>query len=159
MASIGHNGILFPHGYSSEGRGAYHQYLHLSKNAEKDTRYIPGDPGEGTVPAPIMTPVVLLFLKTRWQVICDTDIWLIKLWWRPHNFLSDDVYLTTRKPRFSIFLVSSKNLSRKAWHKPPALEYSINWEIYTPYIDGAGMLLHLNWKVSIENMILLSLLS
>ena len=53
-------------------------YLHLSKNAEKETRYIPGDPGEGTVPAPIMTPVVLLFLKTRRQVTCDTDIWLTK---------------------------------------------------------------------------------
>ena len=65
MARIGHSGILFPHGYSGEGRGAYHQDLHLSKNAEKGTRYIPGDPGEGTVPAPIMTLVVLLFLKTR----------------------------------------------------------------------------------------------
>jgi hypothetical protein len=37
----------------------------LVRSAEKETRYIPGDPGEGTVPAPIMTPVVLLFLKTR----------------------------------------------------------------------------------------------
>ena len=65
MARIGHSGIFFPHRYSGEGRGAYHQDLHLSKNAEKETSYIPGDPGEGTVPAPIMTPVVLLFLKTR----------------------------------------------------------------------------------------------
>jgi hypothetical protein len=32
---------------------------------KKETRYIPGDPGEGTVPAPIITPVVLLFLKIR----------------------------------------------------------------------------------------------
>ena len=148
---------FFPHGYSSEGRSVYHKDLHRSKNAEKGTHYIPDDPGEGTVPAPIMTPVVLLFLKTRWQVICDTYIWLTKSWWRPHNFLSDDVYLTTRKPRFNNFLVSSKHLSRKTWHEPQALEYSINWEIYTPYADGAGMLLHLNWKCSIENVILLSL--
>ena len=40
-------------------------YLHLRKNAETETRYIAGDPGEGTVTAPIMTPDVLLFLKTR----------------------------------------------------------------------------------------------
>jgi hypothetical protein len=86
---------------------------------------------------PLMTPVVLLFLKPRWQVICDTYIWLTKSWWRPHNFLSDDVYLTTRKPRFSIFLVRSKNLSRKTWHESQALGYSINWEIYTPYAYGA----------------------
>ena len=65
MAGIGHSGIFFPHGYSGEGRSAYHQDLHLSKNAEKGTGYIPGDSGEGTVPAPIMTPVVLLILKTR----------------------------------------------------------------------------------------------
>jgi hypothetical protein len=94
-----------------------------------------------------MTPVVLLFLKTRWQVICDTYIWLIKSWWRPHNFLSDDVHLTTRTPQFSIFLVRSKHLSRKTWHEPQTLEYSINWEIYIPYADGAGMLLHLNWML------------
>ena len=78
MARIGHSGIFFPHGYSDEGRSAYHQDLHLSRNAEKGTGYIPGDSGEVTVPAPIMTPVVLLFLKTRRQVICDTDIWLTK---------------------------------------------------------------------------------
>jgi len=97
-------------------------YLHLSKNAEKETRYIPGDPGEGTVPAPIMTPVVLLFLKTRWQVICDTDIWLTKSWWRPHNILSDEVYLTTRKPRFSSFLLAASiyhgkhDMNHKLWN-------------------------------------------
>jgi hypothetical protein len=106
-----------------------------------------------------MMHVLLLFLKTRWQVICDTYIWLTKLWWPPHNFLSDDVYLNTRKPRCSIFLVSRKHLSRKTWQEPQALGYSINWEIYTPYADGAGMLLHLDWKCPIENVILLSLLS
>jgi hypothetical protein len=64
--------------------------LFHSKKAEKETRYVPGDPGEESIPTPIITPVVLLFLKTRWQVICDTYIWLTKSWWRPHNFLSDE---------------------------------------------------------------------
>ena len=159
MSRIGYSGIFFSHRYSSEDRSVYHQDLHRSKNAEKETHYTPGDPGEGTVPARIMMHVLLLFLKTRWQVICDTYIWLTKLWWPPHNFLSDDVYLNTRKPRCSIFLVSRKHLSRKTWQEPQALGYSINWEIYTPYADGAGMLLHLDWKCPIENVILLSLLS
>jgi hypothetical protein len=57
--------FFLPHGYSGEGRSAYHEDLHLSRNAEKGTGYILGDSGEGTVPAPIMMPVVLLFLKTR----------------------------------------------------------------------------------------------
>jgi hypothetical protein len=65
VVRIGIAGFFPPHGYSGEGRSVYHQDLHLSKNAEKGTGYISGDPGEGTVPAPIMTPVVLLFLKTR----------------------------------------------------------------------------------------------
>ena len=65
MSRIGHNGIFFPHGYSNEGRSVYHKDLHRSKNAEKGTHCIPGDPGEGTVPSRIMMPVVLLFLKTR----------------------------------------------------------------------------------------------
>ena len=35
--------------------------------------------------------------------------------------------------------VSSKHVSRKAWHEPQTLEYSINCEIYTPYADGAAI--------------------
>ena len=62
MSRIGHNGIVSPMG---TGRSVYHKDLHRSKNAEKGTHYIPGDPGEGTVPARIMMPVVLIFLKTR----------------------------------------------------------------------------------------------
>ena len=37
---IGNNGFLFPHDHSGEGRGAYHQYRHLSTHAEKETRNI-----------------------------------------------------------------------------------------------------------------------
>jgi len=39
-ARIEYNRFLFPHEYSGEGRGAKHQGLHLSINAEKETRYI-----------------------------------------------------------------------------------------------------------------------
>jgi hypothetical protein len=33
-ACIGYNGFLFPHEYSGEGRGTYHQDLHLNMNAD-----------------------------------------------------------------------------------------------------------------------------
>ena len=57
---------------------------------------------------------------------------------------SDYMTLTKRNPWFSIFL--NNNLSRKSWYEAQALEYQINWEIYTPYTGTAGMLLHINDK-------------
>jgi hypothetical protein len=47
---------------------------------------------------------------------------------------SDDFNLTKRNPWFSSFLVSSHPLSRKSLWEPQALEYRINWEIYTPSV-------------------------
>jgi hypothetical protein len=63
-----------------------------------------------------------------------------------HDSESADFNLTNWKPWFSSFLVSSNPLSKKSWYEPQALEYSINWEIYTPYAGAAGMLLHINGK-------------
>jgi hypothetical protein len=34
--------------------------------------------------------------------------------------------------------------SRHVFETPPALEYRINWEIYTQYVSAAGILLHIN---------------
>ena len=39
MYKIQYYGFPFPHEYSGEGRGAYHQGRYLSTNAEKETRY------------------------------------------------------------------------------------------------------------------------
>ena len=58
------------------------------------------------------------------------------------NFRSDDFNLTNRNPWFSSFLVSTYPLSRKSWYEPQTLEYRINWKMYTPYADAAGMLLN-----------------
>jgi hypothetical protein len=33
-----------------------------------------------------------------------------------------------------------------------ALEYRINWEIYTPYADAAGILLHINGKFTMRKL-------
>jgi hypothetical protein len=43
-------------------------------------------------------------------------------------------------------LQNSNTLSRKSRQEPPALEYRINWEIYTPYASDSEMLLHINRK-------------
>jgi hypothetical protein len=40
---------------------------------------------------------------------------------------------------------------RKPWWEPQALEYPINWEIYTPYAGAAGMLLDMNGKFTMGN--------
>jgi hypothetical protein len=52
------------------------------------------------------------------------------------KFRSDDFNMTERNPWFNSFLVSSNPLSRKSCWEPQALEYRINWEIYTPLSDG-----------------------
>ena len=36
--------------------------------------------------------------------------------------------------------------SADGWAVSPALEYQINWEIFTPYVDEDVMLLHINGK-------------
>jgi hypothetical protein len=64
---------------------------------------------------------------------------------------SEDVNLTKRNPWFSSFLVSSNLLSRKSWEEPYALEYRINWSMYTPYAGAAGMLLHVSGKFTMGN--------
>jgi hypothetical protein len=51
---------------------------------------------------------------------------------------------------FSCFLGSCNPLWRKPWWEPQALEYRINWEIYTTYAGAAGMLLHINGKFTKE---------
>ena len=55
---------------------------------------------------------------------------------------SDDLNFTNRNSWFSRFFVSSNPQSRKSGYEPQTLEYRIHWEIYTPYIAAAGMLLH-----------------
>ena len=40
FARIGYSRFLFPHSYSGDGLGATHLGLHMSTNAEKETRYI-----------------------------------------------------------------------------------------------------------------------
>ena len=65
---------------------------------------------------------------------------------------SDDFNLTNRNPWFSSFLVSSNPLLRRSWQEPQALDYRINWEIYTPYTDAAGMLLHINGKFTMRKL-------
>ena len=52
-----------------------------------------------------------------------------------------DFNFTKRNAWFRSFLVSSNPLLRKSWWAPQALEYRINWEIYTPYAGTVGMLL------------------
>jgi hypothetical protein len=71
---------------------------------------------------------------------------------QPSHFRSDDFNLTNRKTWFSSFLVSSNPLSRKSWWERQALEYRINWEIYTPYAGAAGLLLHINGKFTMEKL-------
>ena len=51
-----------------------------------------------------------------------------------------DFNFTKGNPWFSCFPFSSNSLSGKSWYEPQALEYRINWEIYTPYAGAAGML-------------------
>jgi hypothetical protein len=53
----------------------------------------------------------------------------------------DDFNFTKRNAWFRSFLVSSNPLLRKSWWAPQALEYRINWEIYTLYACTTGMLL------------------
>jgi hypothetical protein len=50
------------------------------------------------------------------------------------------------------FLVRFDPLSRKSWYVPQALKYRINWEIYTPYAGAAGMLLHINGKLTMGKL-------
>jgi len=53
---------------------------------------------------------------------------------------------------FSSFLDNSNFLSRKSWYEPQALEYRINWDIYTPYAGAVGMLLHINGKFTMRKL-------
>jgi hypothetical protein len=62
------------------------------------------------------------------------------------HFYSGDGNVTTRDLWFSSLLGSSNPLSWKSCQAPQALEYRINWEIYTPKVGAAGMLLHINGK-------------
>ena len=49
-----------------------------------------------------------------------------------------EVNLTIRHPWFSSFLVRNNHISRKSWWQRQALEYRLNWEIYTLYTGAAG---------------------
>jgi hypothetical protein len=73
--------------------------------------------------------------RNIYVVICDMDtpLLLTKPWLRPYNFQSHDFNLATRNHWFSSFFNSSNLFSNKSWTKPQALEYRVNWEIYTPY--------------------------
>ena len=61
-------------------------------------------------------------------------------------FRSDELYLTNRKPWLSNVLFGDTSLSKKLPLEPQALEYRINWEIYTPYENATGMVLNINGK-------------
>jgi hypothetical protein len=68
-------------------------------------------------------------------------------WWQPSNFRRYDFNLTTMSLSFSSFLVCSNRLSMNSHYEPQALEYRINWDIYTPYAVVAGMFKpHINVK-------------
>ena len=50
----------------------------------------------------------------------------------------DDFSITNGNIWFSSFLVSSHPLSMVSWFEPRALEFRINWEIYTLYAGAAN---------------------
>jgi hypothetical protein len=86
---------------------------------------------------------VMEYLCHKWPQICFTC--------RKH-FPVLSSFMTYR------LLVSSNPLSRKSRKEPQALEYRINWEIYTPYAGAARMLLQINgnftmgkWKSSLKS--------
>ena len=109
------------------------------------------------VSASLVAPVVLLSFKSRRQVTtkrneehiwsCVTQIYRNNHpWWWPQSVQSNDVNLTRWNPWFSSFLVSSNPQSGKWWQSTQAQEYCINWEIYTPHVCAAKMLLNINGK-------------
>ena len=63
-----------------------------------------------------------------------------------------DFNWTKWNPWFSSFLFSTNPLSRKSWYAPQALDYRINWEIYTPYAGAAVMVLHMNGKFTMRKL-------
>jgi hypothetical protein len=77
----------------------------------------------------------------------------------PLSFVTDifcnQVMVTTiqlLKRWLQLNITNKKPLSRNSLWDPQALEYRINWETYTPYAGAAGMLIHINGKVTMGNL-------
>ena len=119
--------------------------------------------GRVAVPASLVAPAVLIWLKIRWPVISE-DGTGPRLRQAKHvrNYLSHkysltinqfmlvtvkrhsgDLNISIKDPWFSRFVVSSNPLAHASRQQPQDLQFCISWDICTPYLCASGISLHI----------------